>query len=436
MASTQAGPSTAELLRSPTEESCASFSNEEAQGLSEGEAFMNVMKVALGAGVFSLPLVFWEAGWGVSAVAAAVLAWLSSATMGMLVASERRVSTMEDRVRLSYAEVVAAAYDGVLPAAWTQLCVEWLIVVGCLVVCAAFMAFISVTIAQDLSQSQPVVLLAAAAVELGLCQVRSFRLLSCTSVVGNAATVCGCVVVIAHGLRVSDGIPRWPPAPVASLSRVPAILGPIAFNFAVHFSLFPIFHAMAQPRSFPRVTSRAFSVLAMLNVAFALACGAVYGDKLTPNIIDALEPGDNLVDAIATRTVKWLISVSLLCSVPLVLASAREIVEATISRWVGSPDRPVAHGTGFVSTAVRGALVLVISLVVWRMPDFGALVTLAGGVAAASCGFVLPPLVHLRTHGLWITPASRALHITASVLGLAIMTISIVVAVADIMSGS
>ena len=214
----------------------------------------------------------------------------------------------------------------------------------------------------------------------------------------------------------------------------------------------------------------------------------------------------------AVLATKWLLALSLVLTVPLIMAAARELVEEalvaamcatdghsqgearerpcaavrTASHGVvdgaGSAERPEgeersdgvyvaeqagaevgarshgapsaaeqgahagAHGEGpaphtvrdgarvALSTAVRAGLTGCTVLLVWGVPDFGALVTIAGGVAAAACGFVLPPVVHLRTHGRRLSAAARAAHATIALFGLGVMVISLFFTVADLIA--
>lgn len=73
---------------------------------------------------------------------------------------------------------------------------------------------------------------------------------------------------------------------------------------------------------------------------------------------------------------------------------------------------------------MRAVLACSVVLLVYCVPDFGALVTIAGGVAAAACGFVLPPLVHMRTHAMQLSTLSLASHCAISLFGLGIMASS------------
>lgn len=504
-----------------------------AGGLTNGQAFASVVKCALGAGVFALPLTFQRAGWLLGAGATVAMAAACTHTMGMLVQSERRVRHLTGAPRaLTYPQLAGQVLaEGERARAAVTLGVGVLIVAGSVAVCGAFVAFVTGTLALELGVPRRAVLAAACALELVLCQLRSFALLSRASGVGNAAIGAGFGVVLAYGL-VHAPPPRLALRALLVLARPAELaraLGPIAFNFAVHFSLLPVGQATREPAAFGRVVRGAFGLLAVLDASFATACVALYGDRLRSNVIDSigadaareaaaasasavsaaaaaaataphLEPGGGGVGGggllaslgavisvggrhrlaqLAVSMTKWLLSLSLLLTVPLVMAAARELVEgacaaaldgasarrelrrrAAVAGGIGVDEggdeadaaasaaaeaaapgsqqlaqpawrawrvRVCGLGVGaraLLSTCVRAALTGCLGLLVLAVPDFGLLVGFAGGVAAAGCGLVLPPLIHARTHRLWLTRAALLTHCLISGLGVVVVVTS------------
>lgn len=505
----------------------------QAAGITRGEALITVVKTLLGAGVFSLPLVFAQAGIVASAVTTLAMAAVSTHTMCMLAQSERRVAAILEQPCVTFPVLVAHSLDGWVSPRVSGGAVRAIITLASVAVSAAYVALVTGTLSLELSLPHSAVLMCVGLVELALCQLRTFRLLSLTSGLGNLAITAGCAVVVAYGAMHAHGAPHShgepsrtlglaagarasgasglsmlngvlagsggsAPAPFALLVHWPAlprVLGPLSFNFAVHFTLLPVSQAMAEPRAFGAVVSRAFSLLAVLDCAFAAMCCALYGAGLRANVIDSMAPaaasgaGDSgstddrgggsvaAVSAITVSVTKWLLAVSLLLTVPLIMAAARELVEEALlppralplAAQAPGPSPSAMHGgsassardgsargqqqgeegalreadqarplrraccpSGALSTAVRAGLVGCVVLLVWCVPDFGALVTLAGGVAAAACGFVLPPLVNLRTHRMRLSRLSRASHVAISVFGVGIMVSSAYFAIADI----
>lgn len=412
-------------------------------GLSAAEAFATTVKCLLGAGVFSLPLAFSRAGWLASAALTLLMAGVSTSTMEMLVQSERRVAQILDVDRLTYPQLVAHALDGLVPARVADGLVRALITGASVLVSAAYVAFVTTTLAIELGTPRGAVLLACFAAEACLCQLRDFRWLSRASALGNAAIGLGCAVVVAYGARrarapLAGGLLGALGAPV-HWRALPRVLGPLAFSFAVHFTLLPVGQAMRAKGEFARLVGRAFGLLALFDCAFALSCTALYGDTLRANVLDSMADrgpaaGGSLASAgaAAAAASKWLLAVSLLLTVPLILAAARELVEEALLARVPrlAPRREI------VSTCVRLALVAVACGLVWLVADFGVLVTIAGGVAAAACGFVLPPLVHLRTHGTRLGAGARALRWGICLFGCGVLASSLVFVAIDLRASS
>lgn len=142
-------------------------------------------------------------------------------------------------------------------------------------------------------------------------------------------------------------------------------------------------------------------------------CYLLFGPATEDNIIKNLSTGAVL------QAVRVLLCLDLLFTIPMLLAAGREILEESLMKTrfgrFGEHTRNV----------FRMLLLLIILGVTFGVVSadssqaFGNVVTLVGAVACFSCGFIMPPLMHLANHG-WLRAGilSFVFHLSITALGL------------------
>jgi len=237
---------------------------------------------------------------------------------------------------------------------------------------------------------------------LALALLRSFQYLAYTSILGDVAVVCGIFGTIWGGF--SDGHTlHWP-------HHMPAIntdwysgdllqgLATISFLFLVHILTLPmaqsLHHDLQEPKQFHRVVGISYSFITVLNLFFAVFCVCLFhGDPegIQNPVIKNLNQG------VIAQTIRVLLCLDLLFTIPMVMAVGREIVEESIV-----PLMPERH-TGMTRNLVRLGLVLAVcGLSEGAIKSsginqaFGDVLNLLGGFTNTLVGLIIPPLVYAK----------------------------------------
>ncbi len=188
---------------------------------------------------------------------------------------------------------------------------------------------------------------------LPLALVSSYKYLAFTSVLGDIAVAAGIIVVVLFGALGQDNAvdsttaggaatngTLAPPAPLSPGDwegegaplfdplGVFQVVGSVAFLFAVHIVVLPVVQSMKQRSAFGAVVYSSMLGVAITNTAFGVACALLFASLTQPNVID------NLDDGPVSTTVKVLLCVDLLFTIPMVLAAGRQVLErAVMSRY-------------------------------------------------------------------------------------------------------
>lgn len=200
-------------------------------------AGINLVKCAVGAGSFSLPVAFKLAGFWPALVLTLSLGALATATAEWLTAAERKKSR-ELGVRLTYPDLLRACFPGRTGAALAILSLGGIIFTS-MGVCVAYVDFIVgalVDIIPNASQGAVMALLYPIVALLAL--LRSFRYLAFTSILGDVAVAAGLIGTIVIG--ISSGQRLEPPPTDINFAELPRAAGNIAFLFLIHVVILPI----------------------------------------------------------------------------------------------------------------------------------------------------------------------------------------------------
>lgn len=365
--------------------------------LSSNGAMMTIIKCAIGAGSFSLPRAFMDGGVYLSFFFTLFLGLLSAYTILVLMDSSviasklvklqsqntaritdleksnkaefvyapitddpiYRSSVVEDvgsvdnfSADLTYPEVGALAFPEAL-ISWrgrrcnlAYLIISWGILLTSLGVCAAYVDFISDTlpdVLRNITQNEHLFLSRTNTpwiimpFLLGLSFLRTLKVLTYTSLIGNIAVFSGCIGVIIYGyflyradLTFNHNFVEW--------KTLPKYVGGNTFLFAIHVVILPIMQQMDGSdgsRKIKYVVTGSFSFITIFNALFGAVGFLLFASSKCSNVDNAyIGPCDNILSNMSggnvLDTVRILVCIDLLFTVPLILAASRVIIEKHI----------------------------------------------------------------------------------------------------------
>lgn len=363
-------------------------------------ATMTIIKCAIGAGSFSLPRAFMDGGVYLSFFFTLFLGLLSAYTVEVLMdASEgaailkrqqiKRAAALIDscdidrnlgakftytaiiesssgpslvsengptptklETHLTYPEVGAIAFPELqITILGTKFNVAYLVIsmgimLTSLGVSAAYVDFISDTlpdVLRNFSNYELTLLTRSRTpwfimpIILGLSFLRTFKVLTYTSVIGNVAVFSGCIGVIVYGylfyrddVTLDHNFVEW--------KTLPRYVGGNTFLFAIHVVILPIMQQIEGSDSNglkKHVIGRSFFFITLFNAIFGVAGFLLFASSECKNVNDAyLGPCDNILSNMsggyALDLIRILVCVDLLFTVPLILAASRVLIEKLI----------------------------------------------------------------------------------------------------------
>ena len=200
-------------------------------------------------------------------------------------------------------------------------------------------------------------------------------------------------------------------------------MGNIAFLFLSHGVCLPMAQSLkgdlAHPGRFHAVVWGAFALIIAANLLFGVVCYSLFAERTADNIVKNLGRGPVL------QAVRVFLCLDLFFTIPLQMAVAREIIEASVFhrlRWALAHRQAVAYGIRLCMLVVLlGASYAAVASSATNA--FGNVVTLVGGIGGFGMGFVMPPLLH-AAHLLQGRGARRAgAWLWASVAGQAVLVL-------------
>lgn len=411
--------------------------------LSPLSTFITIIKCAVGGGSFSLPYAFQLGGVYASFIVTILLGYLCFHTIDILVYCEKkyvalsRPQSQTSKRHLTYSEMGEIAFPN-----WTvnvfsikTNLISFLINLGifstCIGVCVAYIdiiASIYPTVISDphfatlttvetsshptitptmmphvyssttLDPSSPLSHWILLPFLIALSLISNYRYLITTSTIGSLAVYLGLLLVVINGYHTSDGMSFS--HPFIQWRTFTQYLSRTCFLFAVHIVILPIAQSMEPPsyNSFRRVLFLSYSTISLSNSVFGCLVYLLYSSTVCsvastqyphgpcPNILDSLSGGYLI------GTVKSLICIDLLFSIPLILSSARELLINALQSHCSSLKEST------VSILVRIFLPFLLLTLSSTIPDFGIVIDLVGGICNSLMGFVLPPILLLTLH--------------------------------------
>lgn len=254
-----------------------------------------------------------------------------------------------------------------------------------------------------------------------LAQLRSFKFLAFTSVLGDVAVLGGLAGTIYFGFQEGNAVlpPSKLPGDGIHMDSIPQAAGNIAFLFLIHVVILPISQSMRLGRApasslsvnMPLVTATdsvvgraaapdnhvtelvqgfgpvaisSYAIITVINASFAGVCYCMFGEDTQPNVLQNLQSG-----SAGVLIIQILLCVDLLFTIPMILAAGRELCEgyAMATAFGGAHEN-------LTRTLVRLLLVALIFAIAAGISSFGEAVSLIGGLANSIMGLMLPPLLY------------------------------------------
>eukprot|EP00238_Polyblepharides_amylifera_P001146 CAMPEP_0196573162 /NCGR_PEP_ID=MMETSP1081-20130531/3101_1 /TAXON_ID=36882 /ORGANISM="Pyramimonas amylifera, Strain CCMP720" /LENGTH=463 /DNA_ID=CAMNT_0041890779 /DNA_START=86 /DNA_END=1474 /DNA_ORIENTATION=- len=366
---------------------CSSSESAEAttsDGISEVDATANVAKSIMGAGCFALPWAYARTGTvftSVYMVLAAALCMYCVTCMqrasALALASSSDPQATKDMVT-SYSGLATATIGG-LGGQVTQL----MVLVCCFGIASAYLVFVASTLATVLPPAftQDKLICAITPVMVALSWLRSFAGVSLISLFGNISVVSGMVATLVYAVKVLGF--NWAAVPAVNVAAFPAAFGSVAFLFFVHFTMPPIEAAMARPKKFFSSALQAFLICTLISAAFGTIGAACFGPGVASVVITDMK-GASMV-----AFVKLLLCANLLCTFPIIVRGAFQILEGFMGGEENLSDLTI-YGTRTLFVVAAAACGIAI-------PSFGKLLGLVGGVSCTALTMIFPPLMLLST---------------------------------------
>ena len=262
------------------------------------------------------------------------------------------VANDDDDIGLTYPEVGAIAFPEAQISFRGMKCNAAYVVISLgilmtsLGVCAAYVDFISDTLPEVLRNftnakllflTRRNVSLLIMPIILGLSFLRTLKVLTYTSLIGNVAVFSGCVGVIMYGyffyrqdLTFDHSFVEW--------KTLPKYIGGNTFLFAIHVVILPIMQQMDDTDNNKLkkiVIAGSFSFITLFNAVFGFIGFLLFANSECKHVDKSyFGPCDNILSnmsgGIVLDTIRILVCVDLLFTVPLILAASRVIIEKLV----------------------------------------------------------------------------------------------------------
>eukprot|EP00658_Telonema_sp_P-2_P033626 TRINITY_DN24642_c0_g1_i2.p1 TRINITY_DN24642_c0_g1~~TRINITY_DN24642_c0_g1_i2.p1 ORF type:complete len:521 (-),score=120.21 TRINITY_DN24642_c0_g1_i2:152-1714(-) len=431
------------------------------QGLKRSHVIVNLVKCAVGAGSFSLPAAFTTVGMEFGIVSLIVFGVVAAYTMTLLADAEKRViaerseSLLEvengqidhksleeaaegkDPSRLTYPELMKALFPELriyIPRIGLDRnvagdIVTFAIILTSIGVSVAYALFIGTSLHGKPFNWDGTWIMAGLLVPMGLlAQLRSFKYLAFTSVLGDVAVTAGVVGTIAIGLSDGRSI-TWPHTDAIKVvgtefGGVARGLATISFLFLVHIMTLPMTQSLKsdleRPKDWHFVAHVSYAFIGLLNLLFTVLAVCIFWDD-DGGIASPVT--NNLGDGAGPTTIKLLLCVDLLFTIPMIMAVGREVIENSFL----SPTA-TDHLTELKRTVVRIIYVLVVAgLGLGAIKSsginnaFNDVLGLIGGLTNTMVGLILPPFALHRAIRSPLSNPARIGGFVISAVGLALL---------------
>eukprot|EP00164_Ancoracysta_twista_P001899 GFYU01002495.1.p1 GENE.GFYU01002495.1~~GFYU01002495.1.p1 ORF type:complete len:466 (+),score=124.85 GFYU01002495.1:99-1400(+) len=346
------------------------------------QAGLNLVKCVVGAGSFALPIAFKNSGLILGIISLIIIGAVSGYTMTLIARIETDLGKNYHNKLLTYVEVGRLVFGPIIGG------IIFVGIVGVSVgVCAAYTAFVASQLVAVFDGTMHDMTLVTCACIAALAQLRSFKYLAFTSILGDLSVLIGVICVLVYGLTVNT-IPPLSDLNMFEFETFPKFFGTAAFLFAVHAVFLPIKQSMAEPQKFAPVCNKSYALITTLNIILGGGGYMLFGNDVGGLVLA------NLTEGWMPVLAKLVLSIDLIFSMPIVLAAGREILEERIVKTINSRNNVVVETT---RTLTRFGLVGCILLIALYVENFNHIADLVGAIANTLMAYILPPLLLIAT---------------------------------------
>ncbi|KAK2625074.1 hypothetical protein QTJ16_005443 [Diplocarpon rosae] len=387
-------------------------------------AFMNMANSIIGAGIIGQPYAFRQAGLLTGIILLIALTIMVDWTIGLIVVNSKLSGSHSFQgtvehcfgksglVAISIAQW-AFAFGGM---------VAFGIIVGDSiphVLAAVFPGLGDVPVLGLLTDRKAVIVIFILGISYPLSLYRDIAKLAKASTLALISMVVILFTVVTQGLMVPKESRGTFSTPLLTInSGVFQAIGVISFAFVCHHNSLLIYGSLKTPTidRFARVTHYSTTVSMIACLAMALAGFLTFGSLTQGNVLNNF-PNDNIMVNIA----RLCFGLNMLTTLPLEAFVCREVM---FNYWF--PDDPFNMNLHLIFSSALVVSAMTLSLMTC---DLGAVFELIGATSACALAYILPPLCYIKlsTRSWKTAPA-----IGCVVFGCAVMTISLVQAVAKI----
>jgi proton-coupled amino acid transporter len=185
------------------------------------------------------------------------------------------------------------------------------------------------------------------------------------------------------------------------------LIDPVSFTDAIGFSVYsyegigvilPVGQLCAHPEDYKKIVMMVIVTVAVLYISFGMICTIAWGNEIqTPMITDQLpaknpETDENPSDIWVSWAIKFLFSLNLVFSFPLVLYPAHIIIESNLYKgWPKSIKRQWSKN--FTRTLLVSLITLLTIVLKEKLDKF---LSLLGAVFCTPVAFILPAMFHYK----------------------------------------
>lgn len=340
---------------------------------SNAKSFANVMIAIVGAGVLGLPYTFRRTGWATSLAMIFSVAALTYHCMMLLVRTRRKLDSLssayESSTLASFGDLGFAVCGNA-----GKFVVDLLIILAQAGFCVGYLIFIGNTMAEMMSSSKSLYILACLPIQLALNSIKTLTTLAPLSIFADVVDLGAMGVVMGQEcLIVSDHTPVV--KAFSGFSEFFYGLGVAVYAFEGIGMVLPLESEIKDKSKFGTILAMTMAFIAVMYGGFGLLGYFAFGEE-TQDIITA-----NLGPGLVSTLVKLGLCVNLFFTLPLMMNPVYEIAERRLWR-------------GRFCLWMRWLLVVAVSVVALTVPNFGDFLSLVGSGVCCALGFVLPSLFH------------------------------------------
>eukprot|EP01130_Rhizamoeba_saxonica_P016306 TRINITY_DN7515_c0_g1_i1.p1 TRINITY_DN7515_c0_g1~~TRINITY_DN7515_c0_g1_i1.p1 ORF type:complete len:428 (-),score=64.13 TRINITY_DN7515_c0_g1_i1:90-1373(-) len=220
--------------------------------------------------------------------------------------------------------------------------------------------------------------------EVLISMLPSFKYLSFTSILGDICLVIAMVAVFVYGFGQNT---IKPPGdyPGFIIKTYPYFFASAAFLFVQPSTLFPIANSMKKPKNFNKASTISYCIVTIVNVVFAVIAYMFFGDKTKSIVLENLCPDST---CLYVTIAQIALCIDVFFTYPVILVPATDVIEDHIF------EGKVAHWKKIILRTLVNGVVFAVAV---GVPNISELLNLISGIALCYNGFIMGPIVYLKT---------------------------------------